>query len=75
MVLRKVLWFVFLSSAMAGVCSSKSLQVLNSSYKYAQANTVGNKPVAVEPSVKTLSNRLVKICIDSSTGTYDLIVT
>lgn len=73
MVLRKVLWFVFLSSMMAGVCSAKSLQLLNSSYKYAQANTVGNKPVAVEPSVKTLSNRLVKICIDSSTGTYDLI--
>ena len=73
MVLRKVLWFVFLSGAMAGVCSAKSLQVLNASYNRAQANTVGNKPVAVEPSVKTLSNRLVKICIDSSTGTYDLI--
>ena len=49
MVLRKVLWFVFLSGAMAGVCSVKSLQVLNASYNRAQANTVDNKPVAVEP--------------------------
>ncbi len=47
MVLRKVLWFVFLSGAMAGVCSSKSLQVLNASYNCAQANTVDNKPAAV----------------------------
>ena len=36
------------------------------SYKRAQANSVGNKPVAVEPSVKTLSNGLVKICITAA---------